>query len=368
MMQRIERDLHRFRQIVRGLVKKELKKYMVTGELLGKKGKDIVSIPLKQIEIPTFRYETRKLGGVGQGDGAEGSPIEGEQGVGNEGQAGDQPGTHILEVDVSIEELAEVMGEELELPNIQPKTKESIVTEKSRYSSIRRTGPESLRHFKRTYKEALKRQIASGTYNRQNPVIIPIKEDRRYRSWKSTFEPETNAVIIYIMDVSGSMGDEQKEIVRIESFWIHTWLNYQYKGIQSRYIVHDAQAAEEDEETFFHIRESGGTKISSAYGLCKEIVQKEHPPADWNVYVFHFSDGDNWGGGDTEICVKLLNEDLLPDLNLFCYGQVASPYGSGAFIRDLSKEMSGADNLVLSEINSREDIHKSIKQFLGKGR
>jgi sporulation protein YhbH len=368
MVQRIDRDLQRFRRIVRGHVKKSLRKYMSTGELIGKKGKNIVSIPIRQIELPTFRHETRKKGGVGQGEGEPGQPIgvgEGEEGS---GEAGDAPGRHMLEVDVTLEELAEIMAEELELPNIKPKSKQSIEADAGRYSTIGHSGPESLRHFKRTFKEALKRQIASGTYDRNHPVIIPVKEDRRYRARKTIRLPETNAVIVYIMDVSGSMGDEQKEIVRNESFWINMWLQTQYKGLETRYIVHDAEAHEVDEHTFFHTRESGGTRISSAYGLCAELVDEHYPPEEWNIYVFHFSDGDNWGGGDTQICLKLLEEKLLGEVNLFCYGQVASPYGSGAFIKDLRANFEEAENLVLSEINSRDEIYDSIKAFLGKGK
>ena len=368
MVQRIDRDLQRFRRIVRGHIKKGLRKYMSTGELLGKKGKNVVSIPIRQIELPTFRHETRKKGGVGQGEGEPGQPIgagEGEEGA---GEAGDAPGRHMLEVDVTLEELAEIMAEELELPNIQPKSKRNIEAVAGRYTTIGQTGPESLRHFKRTFKEALKRQIASGTYNRKRPVIIPVKEDRRYRARKTIRLPETNAAIVYIMDVSGSMGDEQKEIVRNESFWINMWLQSQYKGLETRYIVHDAEAHEVDEHTFFHTRESGGTRISSAYTLCSELIDEHYSPDEWNIYVFHFSDGDNWGGGDTQICLKVLQEKLLLEVNLFCYGQVASPYGSGAFIKDLRVNFEEADNLVLSEINDRDEIYDSIKSFLGKGR
>jgi sporulation protein YhbH len=368
MVQRIDQDLGRFKKIVRGVVKKELRKYMSTGELIGKKGKNVVSIPIRQIELPTFRHETRKKGGVGQGEGEAGQPIGVGEGDEAGQQAGDAPGRHMLEVDVTLDELAEIMAEELELPNIQPKSKQSIESDTGRYSTISESGPESLRHFKRTFREALKRQLASGTYDRNRPVIIPIKEDRRYRARKTIRLPETNAVILYIMDVSGSMGDEQKEIVRNESFWINMWLQSQYKGLETRYIVHDAEAHEVDEHTFFHTRESGGTRISSAYQLCAEVIDEHYPPVDWNIYVFHFSDGDNWGGGDTQICLKVLEEKLLPELNLFSYGQVASPYGSGAFIKDLRSAFEEADNLVLSEINSREEIYDSIKAFLGKGK
>lgn len=367
MVQRIDRDLQRFRQIVRGVVRKELRKYMVSGELIGRQGKNVVSVPIRQIDVPHFRHESRKQGGVGQGSGEEGTPIG--AGEGDEpGEAGNAPGRHILEVDISLEELAAIMGEELELPNIKPKSRESIEAEAGRYSTISHQGPESLRHFRRTFREALKRQIASGTYNTANPVIIPIREDRRYRARKVIRRPETNAVIIYVMDVSGSMGDDQKDVVRNESFWINTWLKSQYKGLEARYIIHDAEAREVDEHTFFHTRESGGTRISSAYQLAARMIVEEFPPSEWNIYLFHFSDGDNWGGGDTQICFKIMQENLLPVLNLFCYGQVASPYGSGAFINDLRSAFNNADNLVLSEIASKEEIYESIRTFLGKGK
>jgi uncharacterized sporulation protein YeaH/YhbH (DUF444 family) len=366
MVQRIDRDLQRFRKIVRGHIKKDLRKYMSTGELVGKKGKNLVSIPIRQIELPTFRHETRKKEGVGQGDGEAGQPIgSGEEGS---GEAGDAPGSHGLEVDVTLDELAEIMAEELELPNIKPGSKRSIEADAGKYTTVGLAGPESLRHFKRTFKEALKRQIASGAYDKKRPVIIPIKEDRRYRARKTIRLPETNAAIVYIMDVSGSMGDEQKDIVRNESFWINMWLQSQYKGLETRYIVHDAEAHEVDEHTFFHTRESGGTRISSAYTLCASLIDEHYPPDEWNVYVFHFSDGDNWGGGDTQICLQVLTEKLLPEINLFCYGQVASPYGSGAFIKDLRANFEETENLVLSEINGRDEIYDSIKAFLGKGK
>ena len=79
---------------------------------------------------------------------------------------------------------------------------------------------------------------------------MPIPDDKRYRSWSTVQQPEANAVVIYMMDVSGSMTDEQKEIVRTEAFWIDTWLTSQYDGIEVRYIIHDAVAKEVDEEHF----------------------------------------------------------------------------------------------------------------------
>ncbi|MEX2288331.1 MAG: DUF444 family protein [Planctomycetaceae bacterium] len=368
MTRSIDRDLQRFRRIVRGKVRENLRKYVTHGEMLGRKGREVVSIPVPNIEIPHFRHGQKGSGGVGQGDGKEGQPIGSGQDTGDgRGEAGDQPGGHIREVEISLEELAVMLGEALELPNIEPKGKDTIKSKKDKYSTIRQTGPDSLRHFKRTYKRALKRQVSMNTYDPDRPVIIPTPDDERYRAWKTVPEPKANAVIIYLMDVSGSMTDDQKEIVRIEAFWIDTWLKKQYDGVQRRYIVHDAVAHEVDEDTFYRTRESGGTRISSAYREAGKIIARSFPPAEWNIYCFQFSDGDNWGE-DNEGCLKFLTENLLPYCNLFCYGQVESPYGSGDYIRELKAQQDRWDNLILSEIENKDGIYDSIKEFLGTGK
>ena len=363
---KIERDHSRFRQIVRGRIKKELRKYMTQGELIGKKGKDLVSIPLPQIDLPHFRFG-RNMGGVGSGDGQVGDPVGGQPQDGQgQGEAGDQPGEHMPEVDLTLDELAKILGEELELPNISPKGKRTIMAEKERYSSVRRQGPESLRHFKRTFVKALRRQISMGAYDPTNPIIIPAKPDKVYKSWQITHVPESNAVIFYMMDVSGSMGDEQKDLVRTTAFWIDTWLRSQYRTIESRYVTHDAAAREVDQETFYKTRESGGTAISSAYRLCADLVEQHYSPLDWNIYVFHFSDGDNLLS-DNEQCFQILKQELLPKVNLFCYGQVRSLYGSGEFKRKLDDAIED-ENLITVDIKNKEEIYDAIKVFLGKGK
>lgn len=366
MGQKIERDHQRFRKLVRGKVKSNLQKYISRGELIGKKGHDLVSIPLPQINPPQFRYGNKGGGGVGQGEGQVGQPLGPGQDDSNTG-AGDQPGGHILEVELTMEEMASILGEELALPRIEPRGKKNIVTTRDKYTGIRQAGPESLRHFKRTFKRALRRQIASGIYDPIDPIVVPIREDKQYRSWKDVQLPQSVAVIVYMMDVSGSMTDEQKEIVRIEAFWIDTWIKAHYKGVETVYIIHDAVAQEVDENTFYHTRESGGTKISSAYNLADKIITSRYPPDSWNVYAFHFSDGDNWGD-DVPTCVEILTEKLLPKVNLFGYGQVESPYGSGEFYEYIHELLGSRDNVVASRIPDRDAILGSIKEFLGTGR
>jgi sporulation protein YhbH len=365
-VRKIDQDHTRFRNIVRGKIKGDLRKYVSSGEMIGKQGKHYVSIPVPQIQLPRFRFGPNSKGGVGSGEGDQGDPVD-RQGTG-EGQAGDKPGEHTLEVDVSLAELAQILGEELELPNIEPRGHKSIRTQSGRFTGISRSGPRSLLHFKRSFVEALKREIASGTYDPDNPIVVPIKNDMRYRSMTVRMVPQASAAIIYMMDVSGSMGREQKEIVRIEAFWIDTWLRHQYKNLEVNYIVHDAVAHVVDQHTFFHLRESGGTKISSAYELCLRMIDEKYPRSEWNIYPFHFSDGDNWSSRDTERCIDLLKNSIMPQSNQFCYGQVKSAYGSGQFKKDLDQSLKGNDQIVTTDIPDRDGILPSIKTFLGKGR
>jgi sporulation protein YhbH len=366
MSLKIGQDQQRFKKIIKGKIRKNLKKYISRGELIGRVGKDKVSIPIPHINLPKFKFNDQDAGGVGQGDGDIGDPIGPGQDQPGQGKAGQGEGDHAIEVEVTIEELAQILAEELELPNIEPKGEKNIEIVRSKYTGIQKSGPEGLRHIKRTFKENLKRQIATGNYTPGDPVV-PQRPDRRYKAPKVIPKPVAKAVIIYMMDVSGSMGDDQKEIVRTESFWIDTWISSQYQGVEKRYIIHDAVAKEVDEKTFYTTRESGGTLISSAYNLCIDIIEKDYPTSEWNIYPFHFSDGDNWSGDDNEICMDLIKKYMIPWTNQFSYGQVESMYGSGGFINELKEHFENEPKVVLSEIENKEDIMDSIKDFLGKG-
>ena len=362
MPMKMDSDLNRFHKIVRGKIKKELRKFISSGDLLGKQGGKTISIPLPRIDIPRFQFGSQQSG-IGQGEGDIGEQLAGQDGQ----QAGNVEGEKALEVEVSLDELADILGEELELPRIKDKGTKNIEAQQYKYTGIFKQGPESLRHFKRTFREALKRAIISGAYNEHAPLITPVKEDKRYRSFRSTRKPETNAVVIYMMDVSGSMGEEQKQIVRLAGFWLDTWLTRQYAGLERRYIVHDAVAREVDQETFYRTRESGGTLISSAYQLALTIMEKDYPTSLWNTYLFHFSDGDNWSGNDTNDCLEMMKNSILPNANLFSYGQVESRYGSGQFLRDLEKIFSTDKRVALAKIKDRDAIMGALKIFLGRG-
>jgi len=354
---RIKSDLHRFRQIVRGRVREELRRHLGHQELIARQGKRVVSIPVPQLELPHFVHDPGS-GGVGQGD----------EGAGEGQRAGKDPGQHVLEAEFTVEELAQMLGEALELPRIRPRGRDEIAARAGQYTGIATTGPESLRHFKRSYRRALRRMIATGGYDPTRPQFALIRADRRYRSWKPRCKPSSNAVILYVMDVSGSMGADQKELVRTATFWLEAWITSHYQGTRSVYIVHDAAAKEVDRDTFFRVRESGGTVISSAYELCQRVIDERFSPDDWNLYLFHFSDGENYSRQDTERCLEMLSGRILPVLNLFGYGQVESYGTSGDFHDALRTRFGDDERVVLSRIPDRDAIVDSIKTLLGKGR
>lgn len=356
-MSRIQSDLNRFRQIVRGRVREELRKHLGQQELFGRKGGNVVSIPIPHLELPHFVHDPGGGKGVGQGDG---------EGEGR--QAGNQAGQHLLEAEFTIEELAQMLGEALELPRIRPRGRDETDSEAGRYTGVSTVGPESLRHFKRSYRHALRRMISTGAYDPQQPSIVLERADKRYRVRKPKHQPTANAVIVYVMDVSGSMGADQKELVRITSFWLDAWISSHYHGVRNVYIVHDAAAKEVDRETFFRVRESGGTVISSAYEMCVRILGERFPVEDWNLYLFHFTDGENYSRQDTEKCMQLLDKRLLPALNLFGYGQVESYGTSGDFYEAVQRHFKSEPRVATAHIPNRDSVVECIKTFLGKGR
>jgi uncharacterized protein len=358
----IEPDLRRYREIVRGKVRDDLQDYITSDEIIAQHGKDIVSVPIKEVSIPKYKFGSNEEG-AGQG---EGDPDQDADGDGS-GQAGDKAGQHIKEESFHVEELADLLGEHLQLPRIKPRLTSGLEEAVPRYEGISKKGPPSLRDNKRTFKEALKRTIAENSYDPENPIVVPIQDDFRYRSPRLKPRPKTNAVIFYLIDVSGSMGDLEKSLARNTAFWTDAWIDRQYQGTEKCYIIHDAEARIVDRETFFTTRESGGTRISSAYQLAKEQMAARFSPDEWNIYMFHFSDGDNWGS-DSSLAEDILREDILPYINLFGYVEVGGHHQNGGFKNDLEYAFGSMESVVTTDMEDREDIIPAIKELLGTGR
>ena len=375
-------DLDRYNDILRGKAREKLKKFVDPGEMIGKKGDNIVSIPVPTIRIPKFRQGTRGGSGVGQGDGDVGQPIAGGPPKPGEGVAGGDPGGHIREelVPMSRSEIAQFLIEDLGLPNLLPKGQHHIKKEGIKWTTKSKVGNDWL--MQETVINALMRAAVEmgDKYDLDNPdeleefinAVTIEDQDMVYQSWTVSEKPETSAVIIYMMDVSGSMTDDQKKWVRREAWYLSSIIQYSYgqiraelrnevyehgdfgQGIEEVFIVHDAAAKEVSEEEFYTTRESGGTKISSAYKVAEKIIKQRYNPAIWNIYMFHFTDGDNWGEDNTE-ALNII-ERLTPQINEFGYVQVASPYGSGDFKGVIEAKFGENNKIVrIAEIEKGED-------------
>lgn len=350
----VDTDNERYEKILRGRARKELLKFKNPREMIGRKGGDIVSIPVPDIELPSYIPGTRgNKGGVGQGDGDIGTPITGPaQQPGQGKDAGSEPSEHIREqwIRLSRFEVAQILMEELGLPNLEPKGNENIKEKKLKWNTYSKIGNEV--NLSESVRNVLLRNIALYGKNFDLSKVVVRDDDLVFDSWRITDKPEASAVIFYMMDVSGSMSDDQKEWVRAVAWYLSTIIRYQFGkaradlrcerftaddygvGIGEVFITHDANAREVDEETFFNTRESGGTRISSAYVLADEIIQQRYDPRNWNIYLFHFSDGDNWGEDNTTSFRTV--DKLMRFANHFGYIQTESPYGSGEFYNTLA--------------------------------
>jgi len=364
---RIEEDHADFINVVSGRLRKALKKFIKSGNIIksrGKRGK--ISITIPKIDIPQILYGDNGKG-IGRGKGKDGDVIEKGKQKGDGNGASQDEGSGIT-VNIDLEVILKFMQDELELPNLKPKVNETFDEIKIKYNNISLVGPESLRHNRRTFLEALKRQCADGTVNDlelvpgiKDPVktIKPIKRDKRYRQYNEIKIPSSNALIVYARDGSGSMDQKKCEIVSDMAWWIDVWIKRFYKRVDRLFVWHDSVAMEVDEEKFYNYRYGGGTTCSSALKFISKQFDNRYPPHKWNIYVFYFSDGDNWGD-DNQVFVDTLKENFSDkNVNLVGITQIL-PYVYENSIKDIVDKAVGSGYLNGSNIKTAEVNYDGI--------
>lgn len=315
MPKRIQEDHKKFRDVVSGRTRKELKRLIKSGAIVRhrpKGGKITISIP--QIDIPHFVHgDTGE--GIGRGPGKEGDIIGRDPQPGKGNKAGDQEAEGI-HIQIDMDDVLKFMEEELKLPFMKPKPNETFEEIKIKYNDISRVGLNSLRHTRRTMKEALKRLAMGGKLDELQlvpgasvpmKVITPIKQDFRYRQYREIKIPASNAVIFFARDCSGSMDDYRCDIVSDMAWWIDCWIRKFYKRVDRCYFVHDTRAQEVNEEQFYTYRYGGGTQCSSAFEAVSQQLDNRYPPEKFNIYLFYFTDGDNWDN-DNDRVVNIIKE------------------------------------------------------------
>ncbi|WP_120191067.1 sporulation protein YhbH [Ammoniphilus oxalaticus] len=315
-------DQLRHQEKVKEAIKQNLPDLVSEESIILSDGRDLVKIPIRSLDEYRFRYNYNKSKQVGQGDGEskvgdviarDGSPAP-APGKGKE--AGDQPGEDYYEAEISVEELEEMLFSEMELPNLEQKEQQEIVVTDIEFNDIRKKGLMGNIDKKRTILEAIKRNAMEGKAKLENIT----NDDLRFKTWDEITKPESSALVIAMMDTSGSMGVFEKYIARSFFFWMTRFLRTKYEKVEIVFIAHHTEAKEVTEEHFFSRGESGGTICSSAYRKALEIIDTRYPPSQYNIYPFHFSDGDNLTS-DNERCTRLVKE-LMERSNMFGYGEV----------------------------------------------
>jgi sporulation protein YhbH len=365
-------DQERHKERVREAIKKNLGSIVSNESIILSDGKRVVKVPIRSLDEYKFRFDHRKKKHVGTGDGKtkvgdvigrEGQP---GQGPGQGPGAGDHPGQEYYEAEVDIDEIAKLIFEDLRLPYLEEKAKQAVQSKTTKFTEIRRSGILSNLDKRRSIIENIKRQ-ARETGRAQMGRFK--KEDLRYRTWEEQVKYESNAVVLAMMDVSGSMGEFKKYIARSFYFWMVRFLKTKYDQVKIVFISHHTEAKEVTEDQFFTQGESGGTVVSSAYRLALEVIAERFPARDWNIYPFHFSDGDNYYS-DNDEAVRLADE-LISTCNLFGYGEIgeegASSYrrSSGALLSIFKDRLKNQDRFVGVRIDDKEEVYPALKEFFG---
>src|SRR6266498_1138898 len=357
-------DQERHKEKIREAIKKNLGDIVSEESIILSDGTKRVRVPIRSLDEYRFRFDPGKQEHAGEGDGKSkvGDVVaqEPRPGKGKKGDAGKEAGQDYYEAEITMEELAAMIFEDLGLPNLEQKRQQELQTEAVRFTDVRKKGPMTNLDKKRTILENMKRNAAKGDAKFQD-----IKsEDLRFKVWEPTIKYQSNAVVIAMMDVSGSMGEFEKYIARSFYFWMVRFLRTKYNNVHIVFISHHTEAKEVTEEEFFHKGESGGTQVSSAYNLALEIIRDRYPADNWNIYPFHFSDGDNlpW---DNELCVDLVNH-MLHECNLFGYGEIREGY-RGASSTLMSAFSKVEDHKFVSvTITDKSAVYPALKKFFAQ--
>ncbi len=375
-------DRARHRLKVRESIRENIADIIAEESIIGQNRDRIIKVPIRGIREYRFVYGDNTPG-VGQGNGdSEAGQVVGKahgQGTG-EDKAGDSPGADYYETDVTLEELIDIMFEDLELPDLERKALRQIEAFRmSKRKGYRSVGIRIRLDKRRTARERARRKMAAiqnhghDTYGSPAsgaaaPRRFPFHDDDLvYRHMITDTRKESNAVVLCLMDTSGSMDTMKKYLARSFFFLLYQFICTKYRNVEIAFVAHHTEAKEVTEEEFFHKGESGGTFISSAYVKALEIIQARYHPSLWNVYAFHCSDGDNFDS-DNPQALKAARE-LAEVCNLFGYGEI-KPLGSRYYESSMLNifRRLDADNFQTVLIERKEDIWPSFKAFLGKDR
>ena len=413
-------DAARHRQKIKEAIRQNLPDIIGDEAIITRKKNQSVRVPVRGVKSYRFihRQADGKQGGFGTGESKEGKTIgqRPKPGQGQPGSPGQEAGVDYLETEIDIEELIGMMLEDLSLPNLRQKeVRETIIPKGWTFDSIEKHGIRPRLDKKRTIKEAIKRfevivlrlmqdtgrpetdcrdalDLACGdaaealrllrthgslSAEGSKTSFYLDSSDLRYRTLTEDIEYQANAVVLAMMDVSGSMDTIKKYLARSFFFWMLSFLKTIYQHVEIRFIAHTTEAKLVDEHEFFHKGESGGTYCYSAYDLVGELIDTEYSTSRWNVYPFHFSDGEDWDANHT---VRSVQAVLDRGVSALGYGEIQTDYSSSvlmqAYQETLSLREAGLDGFNYFEgkraespflgviIRGKKDLYPALRVFL----
>lgn len=400
-----ERFLQRYRGQIKEAVARAVKGRSITDIVSGEK----ITIPVKDVNEPTFGHahggvwETVNPGNKEYQKGDQIQRPKGGAGKGK-GQAGnsDEMSQDDFVFQLSREEFLNYFFEDLELPNLVKTQLASTTDFKNQRAGYKTSGTTSTLHVLRSLRGALGRRIAVGgksarrlkeaeaemtallqtTDDMSDPRVVALKHeihhlrtrilaipfidpfDLRYSNRIKVPKPSTQAVMFCLLDVSGSMDEQKKDIAKRFFILLYLFLTKAYEKIDVVFIRHHTAAAEVDEDDFFHSRESGGTIVSSALNLLTTIIKERYPGSDWNVYVAQASDGDNWDN-DSTICRQLLINNIMPLVQYYAYVEITEGEPQNLW-EQYTQVLSHHPHFAMQKIKTPADIYPVFRELFKK--
>ncbi len=342
-------------------------------------------------------------GKPGDQPGDKGDGDTGDDGEGNGDQAG-QGSNDMSKDDYTMEfsrtEIAKWFGKDLQLPNFEDRGKNNIQDIEFKLRSISRRGTPGRIHPRRTLLQTLIRRgqelLNAGDKKPSEKKEVIHPNDVRFRHFKEQPIPKHQAVIFYILDTSGSMSDEKKGWSRDINWYLSTFIKAEYgnknkellssqfrkdipvkkdmfgEGVEEKFIIHDSDAEEVSEENFYTGSKGGGTEFAVAYQYILRQIEEKYDPKDWNIYIFQYTDGEDWGN-DTNQTIKTMRELIDKGVNLIGYVETESRgYSRETFANKLERFMADEDKYKtkfrMSQLDSGEpeQYMRVVHDLLGK--
>ena len=369
-------DRRRHRQLVEKSIKDNLGDILSVESIIGETKNKKFKIPIRGLKEYQFIYG-KNSGGVASGTGEEkrGEKIGSDRGGKGKGPgkgqgAGNAEGEDYYETEITLDEVFDYLAEDLELPNMDRKKYSEIITESSfKKKGYQKHGINPRLAKKKTVMtkierlQSKKRALRESNIDEEIERFPFIEDDLRYYRVKVQPKRESNAAIIFVMDVSGSMDNTKKYLARSYFYVLSRFIKNKYNNVEVAFVAHSTTAKEVGENEFFHKGQSGGTYISSGLNKALEIIEERYDPAMWNLYTFCVSDGDNWSE-DNEKTIKAV-KDLCEVCNLFGYTEILPITYATTMKYKLNNEIKNK-NYISASIKQKSDLWIALKTMLKK--